>query len=120
MTDIDTRERHRRVADAWARRPNATREDIERQVDQELELEAAQAAEQSARAEELSASYTGLTTCGVPHCGRARLALTGLCETHSHVLFAVEADVAGAETLPDGRTVREWVAELAAERRKGV
>jgi hypothetical protein len=115
MTTASTRERQARITEAWARHPDLTESQVAAEVDAELAYEAEAEAERRAQAAEFTDSFVAMTACPLPGCRHGRTA-TGLCETHSLVLAVVQAERAGSDTLPDGRTVREWVTALAEER----
>jgi hypothetical protein len=82
----------------------------------EIAEEEARTADSRRRAQEFTDSFEAMTRCPVPGCRHALGGHTGLCERHSLVLRTIEAEAIAAEVLPDGRTVRGWVAELVAER----
>jgi hypothetical protein len=117
MTVTNSPERQRRIAELWSARPGMTETEVADQIDADLGVEAEAEAEGQARAEEFSRSFAAMTTCAVPGCPHGKLARTALCETHSAVLYLVEAETAAGETLPDGRRVGDWISELAARRR---
>jgi len=117
MTTTNTPERQRRIAEVWQRNQHLTEAEVHEAVDRQLAAEAVQQAEGQRWADEMAASAIALTACGVPGCGNGKTPRTGLCEAHSRVLYVIEAETAGAEPLPDGRTVRDWITDLAAERR---
>jgi hypothetical protein len=116
MTVTNTAERARRVSDLWNRRPNMTEGEVIAQVDAQLAREAAEQAEQTARADALTASATALMfACAA--CGGSRMpsAPDGLCGPCRSVNVLLAGEDAAAEQI-GGRSRRELVATHRARR----
>jgi hypothetical protein len=81
----------------------------------ELAGEEARSAEGRRKAEEMGQSAGEMMRCAVPQCEHARGDLV-FCEVHAEVLPLIRGELAGAEVLPDGRTLKEWATEFVAAR----
>jgi hypothetical protein len=98
---VNTPERARRIAEAWGRAPSADLDTIVAQVDEELELEAAEDADRRERATELVESATAFWSCRA--CGAStgpgvRDGYCGPCRNAAYVLAGLdrlEDDIGG-------------------------
>jgi hypothetical protein len=99
MTTID-RERQRRIFALLDRKPAMTEDQAAAEIDAELEIENAQAAERQARADEMVASMDSLAfRCAVCGGTRSPQAADALCNPCRRVVAQVRAERAAAETV---------------------
>jgi hypothetical protein len=113
---VESAERRRRRLELQLAQPDLDDLDAGRLVDESMEAEKAERAEQDRKTKELTDSVFEMLTCPVPGCGHSKGGPTGLCARHGIVVALLEAEAIAAEVLPDGTTVRDWVGVLVEQR----